>query len=362
MTGTTGRARVVNGGTTVKIVDVHAHMTPLAFLEVIPEDRGQKGLSVHYDSATGVYTLVFRGTEIGTQAEYRHPVIPVEYDLNLRRAKMSEQIVDVHILSPTPLLSGYGLDPVVAEQRCRLVNEYLASIGERDPEHFIPVAMVPLQDAERAVREVERAVRELGMKGVQIGANVWGKDLDHHSFFPFFKKVAELDVPILVHPAVSQSHSTAVANMERLGKHYLHNIVGNPLDTTIAIARIIFSGLLDQLPNLKFCFAHAGGYAPYGIGRMNRGYFIREENKGVIPRPPTQYIRQLYFDSITHDVKALRYLIEAVGEGNVMLGSDYPFDMGVEDPVGFVKEAGLPHEVMDRVLGGNAAHLFGLPN
>ncbi len=344
----------------MEAVDVHAHIAPRGFLDRAPEDRGQRGISVRHDGATGVYTLVFRGTEVGATAEHTYPIIPSEYNVALRRTRMAEQGVNVQILSANPLLFHYGAEPAEAERQCRLLNEELARIGEDDPEHFVPVAMVPLQDVERACRELERAVRELGMKGVQIGANIWGRDLDDPALYPFYRKAVELNVPILVHPAVSQSHPTAVASMQRLGKYYLRNVIGNLLDTTIAVARIIYSALLEQLPGLRLCFVHGGGYAPYGVGRMDRGYHVREETRGAVPRPPSYYIRQMYFDTVTHDARALRHLLERVGGERVVLGSDYPYDMGLDDPVGFVKGAGLDKELVENVLAGNAARLFGL--
>jgi aminocarboxymuconate-semialdehyde decarboxylase len=187
---------------------------------------------------------------------------------------------------------------------------------------------------------------------VEILSNVDGRDLDAPQLIPFFKAVEALDVPIFIHPS-------KVAGVDRMKKYYLDNLVGIPLDTTLAAAHLVFGGVLEKCPNVKFCLSHGGGYVPYQRGRWEHGYEVRPEGKAVIQKLPSHYIPLLYFDTITHFLPALEYLVSSVGADRVVMGTDYPYDMGDATPVATVKSLKkVSAEDKKKILGGNAQRLF----
>ncbi len=247
----------------------------------------------------------------------------------------------------------YWADSETGVTLSRLQNERISEICRQYPDRFIGIGTVPLQDVEEAIKELERLSKELGLRGVIISSNVNGKDLDDPAFFPFFNGAERLNLLIFVHP-----HNTAGA--ERMQRFYLTNLVGNPLETTIAAARLIFSGLLEKLPGLKICFAHGGGHLPYIMGRIHHGYVVRPECKDEIKRSPWEYFGHLYFDTITHYLPALEYLVKTAGSDHVLMGTDYPYDMGDEDPVGFVRSLSIPEAGKEKILGGNFRRLLGI--
>jgi aminocarboxymuconate-semialdehyde decarboxylase len=189
------------------------------------------------------------------------------------------------------------------------------------------------------------------LMGVQIGSNVRRKYLGEKMFLPFFEKAAELDVPIFIHPIDT-------AGAERLKDYYLPNVIGNPLDTTITAAYLVFSGVFDHLPNLKIVLAHAGGLLPYNIDRWDHGFKVRPECKVNIQKPPSMYIRNFYYDTIAHGVESLRFLISRVGIDRVVVGTDYPYDMGDLDPLKTLKAAKLSGDEWEKIVWKNTATLF----
>jgi aminocarboxymuconate-semialdehyde decarboxylase len=215
---------------------------------------------------------------------------------------------------------------VLAEDFAVAQNEAIAELVRNGNGAFSGLAAVPLQRPERAAAIMAQAIGELGLVGVEIGTNVAGTDLDDPSFEPFWQRAAELDALIFIHPS-------DVRGVAFDAPYYLRNLVGNPLETSYALARIIFGGVLERYPGLKILASHAGGFLPYTIGRLDRGYQCRRECQSVLPRPPSSYLRRLYFDSISHSSASLRYLVEVVGADRVALGSDFPFDMGDPTPL-----------------------------
>jgi aminocarboxymuconate-semialdehyde decarboxylase len=207
-----------------------------------------------------------------------------------------------------------------------------------------------LQDVPLAIPELERLM-QAGLKGVEIGTHVNGVYPGDERFRPFWEACESLDVFVFIHPVEGGGRA-------ELRDYYMWNVIGNPLETTVAAGHLILSGVMEAYPRLKVLLAHGGGALPTLHGRLDRGFQQRPEINKVIPRLPTEYLRQFYFDTITHDPAVLRELVEFAGPERVMLGSDYPFDMGNENPVELVRSAGLGAEAESLILGDNAARLF----
>ena len=269
-------------------------------------------------------------------------------DINRRIRDMDATGVDMHVLSVPPGLLNRPTETV------RWLNNGIAETVDQDRHRFIGLATAPMDTPEEAPGELERAVKELGLRGVEIGSNVHGMNLDAREFAPFYGKLQELDVPVFIHPV-------NVLGAERMGLYHLGNLLGNPTDTAVAAASLIFGGVLKEFPTLKFYLAHGGGSCPYLRGRWEHGWKVRTDAKVNITRSPSDYFKLLHFDSLTHSIPALSYLVESVGAERIMLGSDYPFDMGDPDPVKTV--ASLPHlskSQKELILDGNARALFKL--
>jgi aminocarboxymuconate-semialdehyde decarboxylase len=262
--------------------------------------------------------------------------------------------VDLMALSPSPSCFFYHLDGETGLTACRIQNDAIAAAVDRYPTRFAGLGVVPLQDVDLAVTELERVVGELGMPGVEIGTNVRGVYLGDDRLRPFWEAVNDLDAFVFVHPFDP-------IGADRLREYYLMNFVGFVTDTARSIADVCFSGLMEQFPGLKICFSHGGGTAPYVVGRWDHGYQARPEPKAKIDRPPSEYFKMLYFDSITHSGPALEFLVDKVGADHVVVGSDHPYDMGPAEPVRSVQENPLISEAdKAKILSENAQTLLKL--
>jgi len=266
-------------------------------------------------------------------------------------ADMDATGVDIQAISPSPGQYYYWAAPELGLDAARMVNDGMAEAVARHPDRLVGMGTVPLQSAELAVRELRRLTGELGLRGVEISSNVDGRELADPEFRPFFAAAEELGVLVFMHP-LGFTHG------QRLSEHYFNNLIGNPLESTIAVGHLIFGGVLDDHPGLKLCVAHGGGYLPGYIGRMDHAFRAREDCRQHIHREPSSYLRQLYFDTLVFDRRELKYLVETYGADHLMMGTDYPFDMSEADPVGFHSE--LSEADREKILGGTAARLLGL--
>lgn len=326
------------------VIDLHAHYVPPSFLEAIEKDGAPRGASLRRDGRDP--TILVGGRPYG-------PITRHFYETKARLADMDKARVDMQVLSLSPPMV-YWADAALGARLARLYNEELAATVAGRSDRLAGLATVPLQDAPGAVAELERAIRQHGLRGVYIGSNVCGKDLDHPDLLPFFAKAEALRAPVFIHPI-------DILGIERLRPYYLHNGLGNPFDTAAAAARLILGGVLDRFPRLQVCLAHAGGALPYLIGRLDRVYRVRKEARGSVHRRPSAYLRRFTYDTIAHHGPALQYLISLVGADRVALGSDYHFDMGLSDPVGAVRAIRpLSRGNRSAILGGVAAKLLKL--
>jgi len=322
-------------------IDVHAHLIPQRCIDATEQAPGS--WTWRFQAGSGSYTS--KTPASGFDADQISGI-------DRRLSEMTQQGIDLQVLSVPPFCFFYDTDADVALDLCRRFNDAFADTVAANPDRFLAMATLPLQAPEEAARELERAVRDLGLRGVEIGSNIAGRNLDDPSLAPFYAKVQELDVPVFIHPF-------NVLGADRLSRYYLANLIGNPGDTTVAAASLIFGGVLKEFPRLKFYLAHGGGTCPYIYGRWDHGWNARPESRLHIDRPPSEYFRLLYFDTIVHGMPALEYLVGSVGAERVLLGTDYPFDMGDYDSVETV-DALTNASAADKELiqGGNAAALF----
>jgi aminocarboxymuconate-semialdehyde decarboxylase len=234
------------------------------------------------------------------------------------------------------------------------VNDGIAGIVAKWPDRFVGIGTVPLQDADLAVKELDRAVKALGLRGVEINTHVNGRNLTDPALGleKFFARVQELGVVLFIHP-------NGFTDAQRLTDHYFNNVIGNPMETTIAVSHLIFDGVMQRNPKLKVVLAHGGGYLAHYWARMDHAHRARPDCRRVIKRPPSSYLSKFFFDTITFDPDMLRHLVDKYGADHVLLGTDYPYDMGEEDPVGLIESVKrLPRAEKDLIMGGNAAKLL----
>ncbi len=261
--------------------------------------------------------------------------------------------MDFAIMQPTQTMFFYWAEPAAALELARMVNEYTARGVRQHPEHLVGLATVPLQDVERAAKELTYAVKELGLRGVVTGSNINGQGFDEEQFQPFFETVEELDIPIFIHP-------NNPAGTERIGKYYLVNFLGYPLESAAMAAQLVFGGVLDRYPKLKICLSHAGGVLPFLVGRLEHGQSVRPEAQEHCKHPFHHYLRNFYVDTITFRADTLRFVLEIMPEGHVFMGTDYPYDMADTDPVGSVKAGVTDENLRSKIFGENLSVVLDL--
>ncbi len=331
---------------TGKIIDVHTHIVPPRLAEAA--QRGGERFGIVFDrDANGKVT-----SSVGGAKPFALPwPTPLETPAE-RVASMDAIGVDVHLLSLSPAMHWYNTPPAHAAALAVETNDDIAEIVAAYPDRFRGLAFLPLQDAALAVDELERCVRDLGFDGAIVGTNVGGLDWDAPELFPVLAAAQDLDALVFVHPARGRAAPF-------LPNYHLKNTIGNPLETTVAIGSLIFGGVLDRLPELKLCFAHGGGYGCLGIARMDHGHAVRAEAQGIA-RLPSDYLTDLYFDSLVHGHRTLDQIIDVAGIGQLVLGSDYPADMGQPDPVDFIRShPDLSTEQQWKILSENLTRLLG---
>ncbi len=328
-----------------KAIDVHAHMVALGGAET--EEKYRDIMPRLSRDAAGREIITVSGKPSYLLPEYL-------YKPELRLQEMDKNRVDIQVLSMMAPLARYDLDPELGVGYSKIQNEAIAKVVKAHPDRFIGLATVPLQDPGEAANELERAMKELGMKGVEIATDVNGKNLDWRELWPFYARAEKLGAFVLIHPGVPPGAA-------QMGDYALFNLIGYPFVTSLAAASLVFGGVLEDFPRLKFCLAHGGGFVPYQRGRLEHGYRVKPECRRKISRPPSDYLSLLYFDTVTHYLPALEYLIQTAGVDKVVMGSDYPFDVCDADPVETVSGIGsISLQEKEKIWGKNAAGLLGI--
>jgi aminocarboxymuconate-semialdehyde decarboxylase len=327
------------------IVDVHLHvLSPLAI------DAARRAPDRH-----GVRVLDDGGRprlQVGSQAPTR-PLLEALYTLDAHLAFLGAQGIDTAVFGPLMDVAGYALPAAQGAAWSRVQNEGLAATLAQAGGRHAGLATLPLQAPVLAAEELRLAVTRLGLRGAMIDPNALGRPLGDPGFDPLWAAASELAAPVILHPFLLEA-------VERFGRHYLHNLVGYPFETTLAAGSLILGGTLDRFPTLDVVLVHGGGFLPYHVGRFDRAHAARPEARADGAGVPHGYLRRFHYDSLVQSAPALAYLAQVVGHDRVLLGSDHPFWLGDPEPVRVVREAGLAAEAQAAILGGNAARLFRL--
>ncbi|MCC7483985.1 MAG: amidohydrolase family protein [Burkholderiales bacterium] len=326
-------------------IDTHAHYFPESYLELVAGRGARCGTTVTADAAGNRFIQVGLLLRTG-------PITREFCDLEARLAAMDRAGLRMHALSLTqPMV--YWADDDLGLELSMAFNDAVAEAHRRYPDRFIGFACLPLQNARLALEELERVAKLPGIRGLYMATAVRDRELSDRSFFPVYERAADLGLPIFLHPMM--------INNERLKQYYLVNLLGNPFETAIAASHLIFGGVLDAFPRLEVSLPHAGGALPILRGRLDRGFEIRGECK-VIKRPPSAYLRRFTYDTIAYCEPIMDYLVGLVGADRILMGSDYCFDIALNDPVAVVNGMKSIDEGGRRqILWGNAARLLRLP-
>jgi aminocarboxymuconate-semialdehyde decarboxylase len=342
-------------------IDLHTHILP----EKWPDWTRKTGYSgwIALEKTTPFCACMVQSLENGGKRSFRE-VQSNCWDPAARIRDCDSCGVDMQVLSTVPVMFSYWAKAKDALDLSRLLNDHIAEICREHPSRFAGLGTVPLQDPGLAIGELERCVRELGMAGVQIGTHVNGDNLDSEKLVPFFEAAANLDAAVFVHP-------WEMLGKERMSKYWLQWLVGMPAETCLAIASVLFSGMLDRLPHLRIAFAHGGGAFPGTAGRIEHGYHARPDLCQIdTKKPPRAYLAdpatgasaRFYVDSLTHDEHTLRELVRLMGADRVALGSDYPFPLGEACPGQLIEQmSDLSQRQKERLLGGTAVEFLGMP-
>jgi aminocarboxymuconate-semialdehyde decarboxylase len=324
------------------IIDAHAHLVSVGAIDALPREMPQHA-PVFEDRPTGRYLVYPSGRVSG-------PLPHGMFDLEMRLADMDRTGVDLQLLSPNPPQFAYGMAEPESATHSAIVNDATVALADKAPDRLLALLTLPLPHVAAALDELDRVGAHHLVRGVEIGANIAGENLDAPALEPLWAELERRRFFVLVHAAPPET--------PRYQRHFLRNLVGNPSDTTVAIASLIFGGVAERYPDLAFCFVHGGGFAPYQIGRWDRGWNLRDDLRATTPRPPSEYLSRFYFDMLTHDPDSLGLLGRRVGWNRVVLGSDYCFDMASDDPVADVRSLGLDPADEAAVLGNTMASIL----
>lgn len=306
-------------------VDIHNHVIPRRFIEQVEQSPVTFMARVEGKD---------KSRRIVHEQGYVYPLFDEFFDPQAKLESMDRKGIDIAVLSPAPPMFYYWADVDLALRVAALVNDGVADIVNSSPQRLRGMATIPMQHPDAAIAEMERVARELGFKAVEIGTSIEGMQLAEQRFRPVLRRAQDLGLFVFAHPYY-------VGAKSGLESYYLTNLVGNPLDTAVMVANLMFSGALDDLPDLKICLAHGGGFLPYQLGRLVHGHKVRAETHQHSSSSPGDLIRRFWFDSLVFEPRALRYLIDLVGADRICLGTDSPFDMGDEQPGQTIES--IPH-------------------
>jgi len=333
--------------TAASAIDIHHHYIPLELIDEVK--RNGKTLGVEYLPPKNPKDNPF---QIRFPNGNRLNPDPRMTEVNNRIEVMTKGNIGIATVEVHTACVGYELDSSRGETWSNLYNEAIMNLVKKHPDRFVGIATVPLQDPPRAANVLEHAIRDLKMSGVTLASNVVGKYFDSKDFDPFWAKAQELDVLMIMHPEW-------VAGGDKMGGYGLRTVCGNPADTTLSVGYMIYSGVFDRFPNLKLALLHGGGFFPYHLGRFDNG-FSSGSGASRMPskQPPSKYLKNLYFDNLVYRVETVEYLKRMVGADHVMVGTDYPFDLGDWMAAEKIQTMECTSSEREAMLYGNARKLL----
>ena len=325
-------------------IDVHTHLAvPGSAVLAKPHFKPEMDPRTFFSSEESIRYNTELRAQPHIKAKFEEPEARLE--------DMDKMGIDMQVLAVPPPQYYYWLEPDLAIQACRMQHERFAEVVADNPDRFAAVANIPMSHPDIAVEVLDEAKRDFGFNGFEMNADVLGEDLDDRRYDPIWEKAIELDMTAIMHPQ-------GFTHGQRMTDYYLVNVVCMPLASTVAVSRMILGGVWERFPDLKMVVVHGGGYLPFYFARTDHAYGVRPELRKHISRKPSEYLHKLHFDTAVFEPKMVEYLVEEYGDEHVLLGTDYPFDMGPTDPLAFIAQAKLTEQSRTRVLGGNAARLF----
>lgn len=327
-------------------IDIHTHIMP----RDVPKwfDKFGYGEWIHLEHCGACTARMMMGDRFFREIESNC------WDPDTRIHDCDQHGVQIQVLSVIPVLFHYWAKAADAMETSRYFNDYIAEVVTRNPDRFIGLGTVPLQDPQLAIKELERCMTELNMVGVEIGSHIEDWNLSAPELFPFFEACEQLGAAVFVHP-------WDMMGKDRMEKYWLPWLVGMPAETSLAISSMIFGGVFERLPNLRVAFAHGGGSFPATISRIEHGFNVRPDLCAVDnPVSPKSYLGKFYIDSLVHDQRILDYLIDLMGANRIALGSDYPFPLGEHVPGKLIESMPYSQHTKDLLLHGSALEWMNL--
>jgi aminocarboxymuconate-semialdehyde decarboxylase len=328
----------------VRTVDVHSHV-------LVPESAAMT--APHFKPEDDPRTFFSSPVTKELNGEFYRLVADKYTDPDVRLADMDAMGVDVQLIGLSPFHYFYWAGVELAPRVAALQNERIAAMAAHRPDRFVGVGTLPFAHPNAAVAEARRMATEYRFPAVYLGADVDGVDLDDPRFEPIWDVIEELGLTVILHPA-------GFTHAERLTDYYLVNVIGMPLSSTLAVTRMILGGVFERHPTLKMLVVHGGGYLTFYSARTDHAFKHRPELRRNIDRLPSEYLERLYFDITVFDAGMIEHLVASYGAEHVLLGTDYPFDMGLADPLALVAQSRLTEHERDLVVGGSARRLFRL--
>ena len=326
--------QIVSRGSSSKVVDIHCHRECAPAAEMMKAEAERVGFAA----------LSF-GSDLTKEVNNQQliDIKPKMESLTERISDMDAMGVDIQAISISPYQYYYWAEPDIGRDVSKLINDDLAEVISKEPDRLVGLGTIPLQNTEMAISELVRCVDSLGFKGIEINTQIAGEELSAPRLAPFWAKVEELDVVVFIHTA-------GFSHPDRLKDHYFINLIGHPIEATLAISRLIFDGVMENHPGLKIVVAHGGGFLPAYSGRMDHAYRARKDVREGIPNLPSEYLSRFYFDTMVFEPDQLGYLIKKFGSDHILLGTDYPYDMGEKDPLGLLNKVdGLDGDALELI-------------
>ncbi len=326
-------------------IDMHTHIQP-KHLPRWAEKFGYKGF-IHLEHHKPTAARMMQGEKFFREVQSNC------WDAEERIEEYAKFGTQVQVVCTIPVLFSYWAKPKDGLEISEFLNDHIVEICQKYPKHYVGLGTIPMQDTELAIKELER-IKTLGMPGIQIGSNINDLNLNEERFFPIFEACERLDLAVMVHPW----NMMGEADMK---KYWLPWLVGMPAETTRAMCSLIFGGVMQRLPKLRFCFAHAGGSFFFTLGRIEHGFNCRPDLVAIDnPINPRDYLGKFWVDNITHDARSLEYILEMIGSERVMLGSDYPFPLGDLEIGRFLQDMNLSEKALNDIHYDSALTWLGL--